>query len=146
MNWPKQVWKVNIPMKVSFFVWLVIRKACLTQDKLQRRALQICSKCFLCEKEGEINEHLFLHCISTINLWHMFFCILRITWVIPSSTLALLSNWWSIGNRGGEEDWWKIIPACIWWTVWKERNGRHFEGTSSFIEKIRMNCLSLFFF
>ncbi|KAG5611118.1 hypothetical protein H5410_022399 [Solanum commersonii] len=73
----------------------------------------------------------------------MFFCILGITWVIPSSTLALLNNWWSIGNRGGEEDWWKIIPACIWWTVWKERNGRHFEGTSSSIEKIGMNCLSL---
>ncbi|KAG5576857.1 hypothetical protein H5410_056991 [Solanum commersonii] len=53
----------------------------------------------------------------------MFFCILGKTWVIPSSTLALLDNWWSIGNRDGNEDWWKIISACIWWIVWKERNG-----------------------
>ncbi|KAG5609579.1 hypothetical protein H5410_020860 [Solanum commersonii] len=28
----------------------------------------------------------------------------------------------------------------------KERNGRHFEGTNSSIEKIRMNCLRLLFF
>jgi len=133
-------------MKVSFFVWLVIRKACLTQDKLQRRGLQICSRCLLCEHESENNEYVFIHYMTTINLWPMFFCILGKTWVIPSSTLALLDNWWSIGNRDGKEDWWKIISACIWWTVWKERNGRHFEGTSSSIEKIRMNCLSLFLF
>ncbi|WMV42669.1 hypothetical protein MTR67_036054 [Solanum verrucosum] len=93
-------------MKVSFFVWLVIRKACLTQDKLQRRGLQICSRCLLCEHESENNEHLFLHCRTTINLWHM--CLplyFGNNLVIPSSTLEMLNNWWSIGNRGGEEDW-----------------------------------------
>ena len=30
--------KINIPMKESFLFWLVIRKACLTKDKLQRRS------------------------------------------------------------------------------------------------------------
>ena len=30
----------------------------------------------MCDKEAEINDHLFLHCITTVNLWHMFLCIL----------------------------------------------------------------------
>lgn len=33
--WPwKLIWRVKIPVKVSCFVWLVVRKACLTQEKL----------------------------------------------------------------------------------------------------------------
>ncbi|WMV55091.1 hypothetical protein MTR67_048476 [Solanum verrucosum] len=33
----KTTGSTNIPMKVSFFVWLVIRKACPTQDKLTKK-------------------------------------------------------------------------------------------------------------
>lgn len=74
MNWPwKQVWKVKIPMKVSCFVLLVISKACLTEVNLQRRGFQICSRCLFCDQEVERNDHLFLHCKKTIDLWRMFF-------------------------------------------------------------------------
>ncbi|WMV52346.1 hypothetical protein MTR67_045731, partial [Solanum verrucosum] len=44
------------------------------------------------------------------------------------------------------EDWWELIPACIWWSLWKERNGRCFEDKRNNIQKIRMNCLSLLYF
>ncbi|KAG5568490.1 hypothetical protein H5410_064498 [Solanum commersonii] len=40
----------------------------------------------------------------------------------------VLTHWQGIGKRGSKEDWWKNIPGCIWWTLWKERNGRCFEG------------------
>ncbi|WMV23767.1 hypothetical protein MTR67_017152, partial [Solanum verrucosum] len=50
------------------------------------------------------------------------------------------------GRRRSTEDWWELIPACIWWTLWKERNARCFEGKSNNIEKIRMNNLSLLYF
>lgn len=79
VSWPwKLIWKVIVPPKVSCFAQLVVRKACLTKDKLQRRGLPICSRRLLCGQEVESNEHLFVHCKTTINLFHMFFSVLRI--------------------------------------------------------------------
>lgn len=41
--WPlKLIWRTKIPVKVSCFVWLVARRACLTRQNLQRRGLDIC--------------------------------------------------------------------------------------------------------
>lgn len=67
----------------------------------------------------------------------MFFCILGINWAMLTSTMDLLDHWTNVGKRNGEEEWWKIIPACIWWIVWEERNSRHFENTSNLIQEIR---------
>ncbi|KAG5605940.1 hypothetical protein H5410_027432 [Solanum commersonii] len=47
------------------------------------------------------------------------------------------------GTRGER---WKIIPTCIWWSVWKERNLRCFQNKSNNIQKMKMNCLVLFHF
>ncbi|KAG5567895.1 hypothetical protein H5410_065090 [Solanum commersonii] len=41
---------------------------------------------------------------------------------------------------------WRIVPACIWWTIWKERNQRCFEGKQNNIQKIKANCLGLYYF
>lgn len=130
---------MNIPEKVSGFVWLVTRKACLTQERSQRRGLQICSSRLLCGQDGESNEPLFLHDKTTTDLLHMFLCISGIKWAMPSSTLMMLSSWRSIGREGGDENRWQVLPASIWLTVSKERNSRFFEGTS-------INCLNFFFF
>ncbi|KAG5600195.1 hypothetical protein H5410_031565 [Solanum commersonii] len=64
-------------------------------------------------------------------------CILGASWVMPKSTMELLTSWKGIGSRGSKENWWMIIPACIWWTLWKERKTKCFEGKSSNIQKIK---------
>jgi len=148
MEWPwKLIWKIKIPLKVSCFSWLVIRKACLTHERLQRRGIQICSRCYMCDKEAEINSHLFLHCKTAVNLWHMFLCILGVSWVMPETSLDMLKHWEGMSRRRrSKEDWWKYIPACIWWTLWKERNERSHDGQASSIQKIKMKSLSLLYF
>jgi len=48
-------------------------------------------------------------------------------------------------RRGGsksQKKWWRIVPACIWWTIWKERNQRIFEGKESFILKIKWKVIT----
>jgi len=145
--WPwKLIWKIKVPLKVACFTWLVIRRACLTHEVLQRRGIQICSKCYMCGQKTEVNGHLFLHCKIATDLWNMFVCILGVNWTMPRTTFEVLTHWQGIGKRGSKEDWWKNIPACIWWTLWKERNGRCFEGKVSSPQEIKMRCLSLLYF
>ncbi|WMV14425.1 hypothetical protein MTR67_007810 [Solanum verrucosum] len=67
-------------------------------------------------------------------------------WVMPRDTLEVLECWNKYSCQSEQKERWKIIPACIWWTVWKERNQRCFEDNHSSIQKLKMKCLALFYF
>ena len=95
------------------------------------------------DQDAELNSNLFLHHKTSANLWNMFLCILGLSCMVPKTTKSMMDCWKEIGRRESEEDWWELIPASIWWTLWKEKNARGFEGKSNNIQKIRMNCLSL---
>ncbi|KAG5619881.1 hypothetical protein H5410_005099, partial [Solanum commersonii] len=58
------------------------------------------------------------------------------------STLQIC--WIRIGGTNSQQRWCKIIPHCIWWTVWRERNNRCFEDESNFIHKVK--CIVSFSF
>lgn len=65
---------------------------------------------------------------------------------MPQSTTEMLKCWNKAGGSARQKKWCKSIPACIWWTVWKERNARCFEDSSSYTDRIKMNCVvSLYF-
>ncbi|WMV39324.1 hypothetical protein MTR67_032709 [Solanum verrucosum] len=65
--------------------------------------------------------------------------VLRISWVMPKTTLEVLNSWPGVGSSGKKEEWWKLIPACIWWSIWKERNARCFEGQKINFQRIKAN-------
>ena len=70
----------------------------------------------------------------------------KINWVKPGSIRGVLNSWNSDGNAATKEERWKIVPACICWTVWKERNQRGFEDEQNGLQSFKMNCLALFYF
>ncbi|WMV14075.1 hypothetical protein MTR67_007460, partial [Solanum verrucosum] len=48
VNWPwKTIWKVNIPYKVSCFIWLLSKEAVLTQDNLMKKGIILSEMRFL---------------------------------------------------------------------------------------------------
>lgn len=107
--WPcKDIWKVKAPFKVVCFTWLVVWKACLTHDKLQRRCFHLSSRCFLCQQEAETNGHLFLHCPITRQLWQLFAALAQIVWVMPQSTLDLKCSW----NNIQGETCHRVVEDC----------------------------------
>nr|XP_016509696.1 PREDICTED: uncharacterized protein LOC107827136 [Nicotiana tabacum] len=58
---------------------------------------------------------------------------------MPGTTCDLLRCWNNVGGWGRKKRWWRAIPACIWWNVWKERNDRCFEDRRSSLQKIKFN-------
>ncbi|WMV58636.1 hypothetical protein MTR67_052021 [Solanum verrucosum] len=78
--------------------WLVARKACSTHEALQKRGINIASRCLLCKEALETSKHLFLHCKVTTQVWALFTTIVGILWIMPEHTADLLSCWI---RRGG---------------------------------------------
>ncbi|WMV41703.1 hypothetical protein MTR67_035088 [Solanum verrucosum] len=79
-------WKGDIPTKVKCFTWLVIKRACLTQEVLQKKGRQLVPRCFLCNLTSETNSHLFLHCNYTAQIWNLFLSISNLNWTMPERT------------------------------------------------------------
>lgn len=133
----KSVWKNMAPTKVKCFSWLVVRRACLTHEVLQKKGIYIKSRCSLCFEAAETNNHLFLHCKVTNQIWAFFINIAKERWTMPEHTADLLNCWIRKGVSKNQRKWWRTVPACIWWKIWKERNGRIFEGRCNSIQKIK---------
>ena len=49
---------------------------------------------------------------------------------MPSGVVNLLQCWWSRG-RSHSAKVWKIVPHCIMWCLWSERNKRFFDDSKS---------------
>ena len=47
-------------------------------------------------------------------------------WVLPRRVLGLLFGWRNWLGRY-QSNIWNLVPLCLMWTVWRERNSRTFE-------------------
>lgn len=116
------------------------------QESMPKRKFQIASRCFLCNEEPETNNHLFLHCKVTVQLWSLFFNLTGVKWTTPKHASNLLNCWIRRGGSKSQTRWWRVIPSCICWTVWKERNGRCLDDRLNSMQKTKENCIANFHF
>ncbi|WMV26638.1 hypothetical protein MTR67_020023 [Solanum verrucosum] len=114
----------------------------MTHDKLQKRGRIIASRCYLCKETLETNNHLFLHCKVTTQVWALFTNLASLNWIMPEHIADLLSCWVRRGGSKSQRRWWRTVPACIWWIIWKERNQRIFVGKECTIEKINWKVIT----
>ena len=91
MQYPyKFLWKVKMPPRVKFFVWLLLRKSILTKQNLRERGWQGDTKCSFCGREEDI-EHLFVHCSVAKISWMVLKCSFNIH-DVPKITNEILVN------------------------------------------------------
>jgi hypothetical protein len=136
----KSIWRSKAPPRVAFFAWTAARGKILTLDNLSRRGLVVVNRCWLCEADVESVDHLLLHCRVARALWDAFFSRFGLCWVMPSTVKDLYASWWT-GGRSRSAVVWKMVPLCIMWCIWRERNDRCFEDKSRSLEEL----LHLFF-
>jgi len=134
------------PYKSEMLHMLVVKKACLTHEVLQKKGRVVVTRCFLCNETRETNNHLFLHCKFTAQLWNMFFSLTKTVWTMPEHTADLMSCWMKRGGSKSQKKWWRIIPSCIWLSVWRERNGRCFEDKIRSVHDVKWNFLETLIF
>ena len=85
-------------------------------------------------------DHFLFHCEAASVLWSAIFGRFGISWVMPRRVSKLFACWWSSGRRGTIAVW-KMVPTCLFWCLWRERNNRCFEDLERSSEDILSSCL-----
>ena len=106
-------------------------------DLIQKRGWALANRCFLCHKKEETIDHLLLRCSKTRVLWDLFFTLIGVSWVLPSSVRETLLSWH--GSFVGKErkKVWRAAPLYIFWTIWKARNRLAFNDDVLSIQRLK---------
>lgn len=60
--------------------------------------------------------------------------LMEVSWVLANSSLRLLGSW-TICLNWKRKTAWNTIPIVVFWTIWKEKNSRTYEGKSTEVFK-----------
>ena len=131
-----RIWKLKFPPRVMVFSWLALRGGILTIDNLRRRRKIIVNACPMCLADEESVEHLLLNCKVAKGLWSEVLSWFHCSWTQLRSIRGLFEAWLlEVGSNRGRILWRTAFPALLW-IIWKERNSRCFEDSSTSAEDL----------
>ena len=130
---------------MAFFSWTAALGKILAIDNLCKRGLILVDWCCLCRESGESPDHILLHCKVALELWDLVFVLFGVQWVMPRTVLDLLSSWQGPSGSRRTTMVWRVVPHCVFWCVWRERNARHFEDTETSIPELKSSFFQLLF-
>lgn len=87
------IWNIQLPSKIAFFVWIMIKRYPPTIDLLQKRGLMIPNTCSLCMKEVKSIDHIFIHCPYITKVWVRLVREIGLSWVAPNRVKLMLASW-----------------------------------------------------
>jgi hypothetical protein len=61
-----------------------------------------------------------------------------IHWVMPCNVLDLWARWQGRLSDHQNMVVWKIVPHCLMWYLWRERNARHFEDCKRYTSALKL--------
>ena len=119
----KIIWKQKIPSRVAFFVWTIALGKCPTIDNFRKRKICIFWIGVICAS-------------VIVKLLTIYSFIVRLLWSCGNGfwfiwSLLGYANvcccWQGQFGRHHNGDIWIVVPHCLMWCIWKERNSRCFE-------------------
>ena len=102
------------------------------------------NRCCMCRCSAEFVDNLLIHCPVAYSLWVHMLQAFRIQWVMPGLVESLVSCWrnW-LGNFSS--DIWNMVPGCLMWVVWLERNQHSFKDLGGALDQLQtLNQNTLF--
>ena len=91
----------------------------------------------MCKCNGESVDHLLLQCPTASNLHSLILGLFGVYWVMPKSVFELLACWEGQFGHHWNGHIWMVIPHCLMWCIWRERNNRSFEDMESFMPDLK---------
>jgi hypothetical protein len=58
----------------------------------------VIDRCCMCKMNGEMVDHLLLHCEVARVLWNAIFSHFRLSWAMPLRVVDLFTYWWTDGH------------------------------------------------
>jgi hypothetical protein len=132
----KSIWKTKAPPRVAFFVWAAAMGRILTTGNLRKRHVIVFDWCCMCKESGE-SISLLLHCSAAKEVWNFIFSMFSILWVMACGVMDLLSCWGYSCRSARIRKVWDMIPSCVFWCLWWERNSRSFVGKENNLMEIK---------
>jgi hypothetical protein len=83
-------------------------------DNLRKKHVILVDRCCMCKQNGELVNHLLLHCDVAYALWSVIFTHFGLFGVMPRSVLDLFARWWTF-ERPMSTVIWKMVLTCILW-------------------------------
>lgn len=84
---------------------------------------------------GEMVYHRLIHCDLAYALWSFVYWVFGIKWVLPKWVVDFLfahRNWFGKLLL----DIWYVVPLCLMWILWRERNRQTFEDPERSISQL----------
>ena len=89
------------------------------------------------KRDEETIDHLLMHCPVPRELWNLVFSLFGILWVMPMG-LWILQQAGQVSLTDRYAAIWAMIPHCLMWRIWWERNSCTFEGSKRLIHDLKL--------
>jgi hypothetical protein len=112
----KSVWRTKVSLRMAFFAWLAALGKIFTMDSLWKWRVIVVDRCYMCKRNWEFVDHLFLYFEVSCAIWNVFFSQFGLSWVIPRRVVNLYACWWIAGSTWSAVMW-KMVPSCLLWCL-----------------------------
>lgn len=121
----KSIWNKLVPPRVKIFVWKFAHCALPTKANFLLRNIPISSldyNCALCNNSLESQEHLFLHCCKTKEVWNRVLQWWQLPFTFPESCIFLLDQISSATTSKDLNLLFQQLCSTTLWSIWYFRN------------------------
>jgi hypothetical protein len=119
------LWKIEVPLKIMVFLWLLHREAILAKDNIVKRNWHGNIMCCFCDSYETI-QHLFFECALAKFIWR----VIQITFglSIPLNIKHVFREWVQRINEK-DKNLLYVEMGTIFWSIWLSRNNLDFNKT-----------------
>ena len=115
MDWWKQLWKSEGPLKAKINLWQTLNNKLLRWDNLQKRGWIGRNRCALCYSDEEIVSHLFNLCSYAEFVWKAAYTELKYQGTPGASLEHKAKAWWIERSVCLYNAFPSLFSYGIWW-------------------------------